>query len=93
MNLREVLERIDAFPEDAGIYLADASLNATAFVYQAEDRELPEQMEGMRLAMEVWHVQDTLAGLAHLLRQQSGSVDPSRDQLFERFVVYLKNDA
>ena len=93
MTLREVLERIDTFPRDASVYTANtADLDAAALVHQAEDDDPPDQMNGMPLVMDVWHVKETLDGLRSLLRQQTGEA-PSQAQLFDRYLVYLKNDA
>ena len=94
MTLREILERIDSFPPDAGVYMADAGdLGAAALVREAEGGDdPPDRLDGMPLVMDVWHVRDTLEGLRNLLRRQDGAA-PSQDQLFERFLVYLKRDA
>ena len=93
MTLRDVLERIDTFPRDASVYMADtADLDAAALVHQAGDDDPPERMDGMLLVMDVWHVKETLDGLRSLLRQQTGEA-PSQAQLFDRYLVYLKNDA
>ena len=93
VTLREVLERIDTFPRDASVYMANATdLEATALVHQAEDDDPPARMDGMPLVMDVWHVKETLDGLRSLLRQQTGEA-PTQAQLFDRYLVYLKNDA
>ena len=94
VTLREVLERIDTFPREASVYMADtADLEAATLVYQAEDDDdPPDQMDGMPLVMDVWHVKETLDGLRSLLRQQTGEA-PSQAQLFDRYLVYLKNGA
>jgi hypothetical protein len=65
---------------------------STAHVYQAEDDDPPERIDGMPLVMDVWHVKETLDGLRSLLRQQTGEA-PSQAQLFDRYLAYLKNDA
>ena len=93
MTLREILERIDTFSPEASVYMADTTdVDATALVHQAEDDDPPERMDGMPLVMDVWHVKETLDGLRSLLRQQTGEA-PSQAQLFDRYLVYLKNDA
>jgi hypothetical protein len=93
VTLREVLEQIDTFPADAGVYTADtANLDAAALVHHAEDDDPPERIDGMPLMMEVWHVKETLDGLRSLLRHQSGEA-PSQARLFDRYLVYLKNGA
>ena len=94
MTLREVLERIDTFPPDASVYMASAAdLDAAALVHDSEDDDPPEQMNGMPNVMDVWHVKEILDGMRSLLREHNGGVVPSQEQLFARFLVYLKNDA
>jgi hypothetical protein len=94
MTLREVLEQIETFPPEATVFaVGPVDLGTTVMVLEApSDDDLPDEIDGMRLVMDIWHVSDTLDGLRQLLRGQNGT-DPSPDQLFERFLVYLKNDA
>lgn len=93
MTLREVLQQIDTFSQDASVYMADtADLDATALVHYAVDGDPPERMNGMPLVMDVWHIKDTLDGIGTMLRQQTGEA-PSQAMLFDRFLVYMKDDA
>ena len=93
MTLREVLEQIDSFSPDASIYVADrGNLDDAALVHLSDDGDPPERLDGMPLVMDVWQVKETLDGLANLLRRQTGTA-PSHAELFDRFLVYLKNDA
>ena len=93
MNLRELLEQIDVFPETASVYVADRlDLNAAALVHDSGEDDPPSRIDSMVRAIDVGHAKDTLDGLRNLLRMQAGS-DPSQDELFERFLVFLRNDA
>jgi hypothetical protein len=93
VTLREILANLQNFDEDAGLFFNDVDgLSSPAIIFKTQDEDLPQEHEGKRLIMEVWHVREVLDGLQQLIKKQNGSL-PSLEQLFERFLVYLRRDA
>jgi hypothetical protein len=96
MTLREVLLEIEMLDPETAVYAAvDAPLGLSQPVVVAEvteDDSVPSAAGGMRLVMDVGHMRDTLKGLERLMREQMGRC-PSPDELMERFMLYLENDA
>jgi hypothetical protein len=98
MTLREALQQIDVLHREGSLFVRmgePLSLDSTVTV-----RAIPEEDDepdsasppGTKLLMDVSHVAETVRGLGQLLKHQLGRW-PNQQELHERFIDYLKNDA
>jgi hypothetical protein len=96
MTLRDALQRLDALDGEDALYMRaseqlslDSEVTVVAF---SEDESTTTVPPGMKLLMDVGHAAETMKGLEQLLRHQLGRW-PDQQELLERFMTYLKNDA
>ena len=95
MNLRDALNNLASFNRDHALYVASKPVDLSSEVFICavpEDDSIPPEAAGTSLLIDVWHASETLRGLEQLLRIQVGRA-PTQDELFNRFILYLDNDA
>jgi hypothetical protein len=96
MTLREVLLNIKSFEDDATVFVTIQRpvtlISAAAVATLEEDDGVPPEVADMEELMDIWHVRDILAGIERLKRDELGRC-ASQEELLDRFMLYLKNDA
>lgn len=95
MTLRELLHKLDDLDDDATIFAGESPLTLSSRVVVAipdQDENGSAEADGCHEVMDVWHARETIQGLSQLLRSQLGR-NATPDELEQRFMLYLKNDA
>ena len=94
MNLQEAVDRLDSFDRDAHIFASpERPLTSETAVFVGhfdDDDEPPEEAQGLREFLDVWHAKDMLKGKARLLNIEHPM---SPEQKIELFLSVVANDA